>query len=107
MAATVTHVTTPATCEAAGQTVYTATVAAAASLDGKAQSDTKTVVIPATGHNWEFVDFTWTEAENGYTAVANYKCKNDASHTNTAAATVTVATTPAACERQAPSTQRQ
>ena len=95
--ATVTAAMTPATCETAGQTVYTATVDAAASLDGKAQSDTKTVEIPAPGHDWKFVDFTWTEAENGFTATANYECKNDATHKQSVAATVTSQTTDATC----------
>jgi hypothetical protein len=98
--ATVTSVTTPATCETAGKTVYTATVAAADSLDGKAQTADKTVTIPAIEHDWEFTDFTWTGSdEAGYTAAAaNYKCKNDATHTQTVNATVTSVTTAATCE---------
>ena len=78
---------TDPTCTEPGSIVYTATVAAGASLDGEAHTDTKTVTLPATGHDWEFVDFTWTETETGYTAVANYKCKNDATHTTTQPAT--------------------
>ena len=39
-------------------------------------------------HDWEFAGFTWAEAGSGYTAVANYVCKHDASHTNTVYATV-------------------
>ena len=89
--AAVSSETTPATCTAAGQTVYTATVAADKSLDGAAHTDTKTVAIEALGHDWEFKGFTWTAADNGYTAVANYKCKNDETHTDTVDATVTLA----------------
>ncbi len=98
--ATVTSETTAATCEAAGETVYTATVAAADSLDKTTHSDTKEVEIPATGHDWEFVNFTWTGSDaEGYTAaVANYKCKNAAAHTQTVTATVTSETTAATCE---------
>ena len=88
--ATVTSTTTAATCEAAGQTVYTATE--------NGHTDTKTVTIPALGHDWQFVDFTWTETETGWTAVANYKCNNDNTHTKTENATVTSVTTDATCE---------
>ncbi len=101
VAATVTsRVTTAATCEGEGQIVYTATVTAADSLDGKAQTADKTVTIPAIEHDWKFTDFTWTGSdEAGYTsAVANYKCKNDATHTQTVNATVTSVTTAATCE---------
>ena len=92
--ATVEAVTTAATCEEAGKTVYTAT----AVIDGKTYTDTKEVEIPAMGHKWTFVDFTWTETETGYTAVANFKCGNDATHTKTVEATVTAETTAATCE---------
>ena len=88
--ATVTSTTTAATCTAAGKTVYTATIAASESPDGEAHSITKEVEIPATGHDWEFKGFTWTAAEGGYNAVANYTCKNDAAHTDTVDATVTM-----------------
>ena len=42
------------------------------------------------GHDWEFVDFTWTgDDENGYTAaVANFKCKNVEAHVKSVDATV-------------------
>ena len=95
--AVITSETDDPTCEAAGQTVYTATVTAEASLDGKEHTETKTVVLAATGHDWEFVDFTWTETETGYTAVANYKCKNVESHTDTVSATVDAVTSEAGC----------
>ena len=95
--ATVTSETTDATCEADGKTVYTATVAAADSLDKAEHSDTKEVTIPALGHKWAFVDFTWTETADGFTAVANYKCENDETHTQTVNATVSSETTDATC----------
>ena len=58
------------------------------------------MTIPATGHEWTFVDFTWTgDDTNGYTAaVANYVCEHDSTHTKTETATVTSTTTPATCE---------
>ena len=94
--ATVTTETTKATCEQAGKTVYTAT----ATFNGKTYTDTREETIAATGHDWEFVDFTWNGNDNdGYTAVANYKCKNDATHTANVNAAVTVQTTKATCEQ--------
>ena len=99
--ATVTsQTTTAATCTEEGQIVYTASITATASLDGAAHSTTKTDVIEALGHDWEFVDFSWTGSDAaGYTAaVANYRCKNNTAHTTTANATVTSATTAATCE---------
>ncbi len=54
--------------------------------------------IAALGHNWEFVSFTWTGNDtDGYTADVNYKCKNEASHTQAVNATVTAETTNATC----------
>ncbi|MBQ6662486.1 MAG: Ig-like domain-containing protein, partial [Firmicutes bacterium] len=55
VSATVTPVTTEATCTAAGSTVYTATVSAANSPDGTEHNDSKTVVIAATGHTEEVI----------------------------------------------------
>ena len=69
--ATVTNeVTTAATCEADGVRTYTAKV----TFEGKEYTDTKTEVIPATGHDTELVgakDATCTE--DGYTG--NEVCK--------------------------------
>ena len=98
--AAVTFETTNPQCQVAGQTVYTAVVAAGDSLDGKAHDATKTVAIPALDHVWKFVDFSWTEDGNGgYTAVANYKCTLNDAHKETVAATVTSEiTTDATCE---------
>ena len=88
--ATVTSETTPATCEADGSIVYTATEGG--------HTDTKTVTLPASGHAWTLVDFTWTETSDGYTAVANLKCANDEGHTQTVNAAVTSEITEATCE---------
>jgi len=95
----VTLETTPATCTVSGSTVYTAAIAKANSPDGIAHTDTRTVVLPALEHDWEFVDFAWTENdEAGYTAVADYKCKNNEEHTQTVDAAVTSVTTDPTCE---------
>ncbi len=96
--AAVTSQTTAATCETAGQTVYTATVAATEDPKGQARTADKTVEIEALGHDWEFVDISWTEKTGGYTAVANYKCSHNEEHTKTVDAAVTSQTTAATCE---------
>ena len=65
--AALTSVTTDPSCETAGKTVYTATVTADKSLDGEKYTDTKTVVIPALGHDLKETkakDPTCTEAGN-------------------------------------------
>ena len=98
--ATVTSKTTNATCTEAGETVYTATVTAENSLDKAAHDATQKDEIPATGHDWKFVDFSWEEDKDngGFKAVANYVCKNDNSHETTVAATVTSEKTDPTCE---------
>ena len=87
--AVVTSQTTPATCEAAGKTVYTATY----TLGGEEKTETKEVTILATGHDWA----DWTKLDdNQHQRV----CKNDGTHTETANhnwADDSV-TTPASCE---------
>ncbi len=71
MTATVDPVTTPANCTEAGETVYTAT----AELEGVTYTDTKTVEIPATGHDWAATVWgEWTEADDGYTITATRTC---------------------------------
>ena len=61
-----------------------------------------TTEIAATGHDWEFTGFTWIEEDNDpnmYTGVAaNYKCRNDAKHTETVEALVTPEVTDPTCE---------
>jgi putative cell wall-binding protein len=78
VAATVTSETTAATCETAGKTVYTATVAAAASLDKKEHSMTKEVAIAALGHDWNTPLFVWSEDHTSVTAI--FICKNNPAH---------------------------
>lgn len=72
-------VTKEATCTEPGLKTSTCTVC------GK----TDEVEIPATGHNWEFSKFTWTETEDGFTAEAEYVCKNDETHTVTVTPEIT------------------
>ncbi|MBQ1167487.1 MAG: hypothetical protein II143_00145, partial [Bacteroidales bacterium] len=92
---TTSEVTKPATCEAKGETTYTATFANPAFT-----KQTKTVAnINALGHDWEYVDFTWIgNDEAGYTAAqVNFRCRNDSGHTLSKDATLTTSTEDATC----------
>ena len=91
--ATVTNeVTTEATCETDGVRTYTAKV----TFEGKEYTDTKTEVIPATGHAYGAPVWKWND---DFTASATFTCGNDTSHVKNVTAEVTSAvTTPAACE---------
>ena len=80
------QVTTAATCTENGVMTYTCTMC----------SDTKTEVIPATGHAYGEPVWKWTD---GFKATATFTCTNDATHVENVTAEVTSAvTTPAACE---------
>ena len=80
------QVTTAATCTENGVMTYTCTMC----------SDTKTEVIPATGHAYGEPVWSWTD---GFEATATFTCANDATHVENVTAEVTSAvTTPAACE---------
>ena len=91
--ATVTNeVTTEATCEVDGVRTYTAKV----TFEGKEYTDTKTEVIPATGHAYGAPVWKWND---DFTASATFTCGNDDSHVETVNAAVTNAvTTEATCE---------
>ncbi len=89
--AVITFSITPATCETAGNTVYTATV----TFEGKEYTDTKEVSIPALGHDYQLSGWNWNE-DNKASVV--FTCKNDPAHTETVNAEVTSETTPATCE---------
>ena len=91
--ATVTNaVTTEATCETDGVRTYTAKV----TFEGKEYTDTKTEVIPATGHAYGAPVWKWND---DFTASATFTCGNDTSHVKTVNATVTnEVTTEATCE---------
>ena len=73
----------PVSCTEDGKVIYTATVTEEKSLDGKAHSEEKVVVTSeALGHDYQFVDFTWTGNDaDGYTgASANFQCKRASAH---------------------------
>ena len=85
-------VTTPAACETTGVRTYTAKV----TFEGKEYTDTKTEVIPATGHAYGTPVWKWND---DFTASATFTCGNDDSHVKTVNATVTnEVTTEATCE---------
>ena len=80
------QVTTAATCTENGVMTYTCTMC----------GDTKTEVIPATGHAYGEPVWKWTD---DFKATATFTCANDTTHVENVTAEVTSAvTTPAACE---------
>ena len=104
--ATVTSNTTPATCENAGEIVYTATV----TFEDKNYSDEKRVVLSAIGHNYGTPEWTWTPVggetgdgapTGGYTAKATFTCQNDTQHIENVDAVVTSLNVEATCEEGA------
>ena len=91
--ATITEKTTAATCETAGETVYTAT----ASFGGKDYTDNQKVEIAALGHKYGEPTWTWNDDHTKATAV--FTCANDKSHVEKVEATITPETTAATCEK--------
>ena len=90
-AAVTNEVTTAATCEADGVRTYTAKV----TFEGKEYTDTKTEVIPATGHAYGAPVWKWND---DFTASATFTCANDTSHVEKVDATVTSEVTEGSCE---------
>lgn len=90
--ATITEKTTAATCETAGETVYTAK----ASFGGKDYTDNQKVEIAALGHKYGEPTWTWNDDHTKATAV--FTCANDKSHVEKVEATITPETTAATCE---------
>ena len=85
-------VTTPTACETTGVRTYTAKV----TFEGKEYTDTKTEVIPATGHAYGAPVWKWTD---DFKATATFTCTNDATHVENVTAEVTSAvTTEATCK---------
>ena len=65
---------TPATCETDGSIVYTVSTV----YHDTEYTDTKTVVIPATGHNYGEPEYLWSS--DNKTVTAKRVCRNDPSH---------------------------
>ena len=91
-AAVTNEVTTAATCKADGVRTYTAKV----TFEGEEYTDTKTEVIPATGHAYGEPVWKWND---DFTASATFTCANDTTHVETVNAAVTnEVTTAATCK---------
>jgi hypothetical protein len=85
---TAAEVTKTATCDAVGETTYTATFTNAAF-----ETQTETVGnVPALGHDWGEPVFDW--ADDYSSATATFTCSRDAEHVQTVPAEVTSATDP-------------
>ena len=93
VAAVVTPVTDDPDCENGGETIYTARV----TFEGTPYSDTKTVTLDPTGHNYELTGWTWTETPDGYDAVAHFVCANDPAHKQDVTAVITAEKTDPKC----------
>ena len=88
--------TTPATCLDKGESVYTA------KFDGDVfETQTKTEVLDALGHDWGEPEYSWIEKDDGWYCTAKRVCKRDASHVEkeTVKAAYEV-TTPATTEKE-------
>ena len=91
----VAKITKAATCEAKGETTYTAEF-----KNEIFETQTKTLAnIDALGHDWKFVNFKWAgNDEEGYEeVVVDYKCARDGAHKKSVEATITKASTDATC----------
>lgn len=86
------EVTLPATCEDAGEQLYTATFE-----NEQFTAQTRTGPVPPTGHEWGVPTYSWVETETGYTVTATAVCVHDATHriAETVEATYAVVTEPA------------
>ncbi len=81
------EITTPATCEAPGQTTYTARFANPAF-----ETQTKTLTnVPALGHDWKAPEYVWAEDNSSVTATR--VCGNDPAHTETETVTTSAEVT--------------
>ena len=84
--------TTPATCLDKGESVYTA------KFDGDVfETQTKTEVLDALGHDWGAPEYSWNEKSGNWYCTAKRVCKRDASHVDEQTVKATVKTTPATC----------
>lgn len=67
--------------------------------DCEAETSMDALTVKALGHDWAFVDFTWTElgADARYGATANYRCLRDESHVGYVDIDVTASENSATC----------
>ena len=93
--ATISNIT--ATCTEDGTSTYTATF----KKEGFVAQVKENVPYKAFGHDYQFVEFVWTETPESFTAQAKYVCSHDASHIQLNDATVTnKVTTQPGCETE-------
>ena len=85
------NVTTPAGCTADGTATYTAQFTNPAFA-----AQTKTVEIPALGHEWGEAEYTWSE--NNSTVTATRVCTHDTGHIETETVSAVVTTMDPTCE---------
>ena len=90
--ATATPTTTEPTCTADGKTVYSATV----TFNHTEYTGTKTVTLPATGHDYGAPQWVW---HKDHTAYAIFTCAHDKTHQETCKASVTRSVQKATCTR--------
>lgn len=88
------------TCIEQGYTMYKALLGAKDSPTGYEITDYNFAKRKAaTGHDWEFKNFTWTPDDKyGYLAQANYVCKHDKSHDGVMGASIRATEITATCE---------
>ena len=86
---------TEPTCENKGSIVYTATV----EFNDNQYTDTKTEILPATGHDYENPEWNWSYSwQSGWSATARLTCENDKTHSKIVQATVTTKKVDATCD---------
>ena len=91
--ATISNIT--ATCTEDGTSTYTATF----TKEGFVAQVKENVPYQALGHDYQFVEFVWTETPESFTAQAKYVCSHDATHVELHDAEITNAvTTEPGCE---------
>ena len=96
--ATVEKTDATVTCTEAGQNTYVATATFTEDGTTYTDTDTKTEVVNATGHNWDFehpVNYEW---DTNLNCTVTLKCLNDEDHVYTEVGSNTTETTPATCE---------
>ena len=93
-----THVTVAATCETDGKITYTAEFSGSAF-----ETQTKEVIISATGHDWGKTTYTW--AADNSSVTASHTCNTDPSHTESETVdSISEVTKQATCEEKGETT---
>ena len=91
IAASMEIVETAATCTGDGSVIATASY----ELNGETYTESKTVVIAATGHKWKAPTWTWSADYSA--ATATFVCANDGTHVETKEAVITTSAVEPTC----------